>query len=93
MEEITDQLIKRHGLDRLFDGLYFNYNNEQPHLFKNDILKNLKLDAYVDDDLSLLKHIAKENKKTKFYWLNRGREKQHVPDHIVSINSLTEIRQ
>lgn len=93
LEEITNQLIKKHGLDTLFDGLYFNYGNEQPHHFKNDVLKNLKLDVYVDDDLSLLKHIAKDNKKTKFYWLNRGRENQHIPQNIIGINTLGEILQ
>jgi uncharacterized HAD superfamily protein len=91
LEKITNDLIKRHHLDKFFTNLYFNYENQQPHLFKNEVLNTLNLDMYIDDDLSLLKHIAKNNKKTKFYWLNRGRTQRNVPQNIVGINSLTEI--
>ena len=90
LEEITNKLIKKHNLDEVFDGLYFNYENKQPHLFKEDVLKKLKLDMYIDDDLSLLKHVAKENPQTKFFWLSRGKIKQTLPNNIFQIEHLAE---
>jgi hypothetical protein len=71
LEQRTTQLIKKHGFDQLFDGLFFNYQNEQPHLFKSTVIKKLQLDLYIDDDLHLLRYVARHNKKTKFFWLNK----------------------
>ncbi len=81
LEDITGKLVKRHGLDDIFEKLYFNYDNKQPHIFKNDILKKLKLDMYIDDDLSLLQFVAKENPKTKFYWLETDEKDSALAHH------------
>lgn len=91
LEPETNRLIKKYKLDKIFNKLYFNYDNKQPHLFKNDILKKLQLDAYIDDDLSLLKHVAKENKKTQFYWLNAREKKFTLPKNIKQIYTLNQI--
>lgn len=91
LETPTRQLIKRYGLDEVFDGLYFNYKNEQPHKFKNAVLKRLNLDKYVDDDLALLNYVAKENTKTKFYWLNYRGEEKILNKNTVAITKLPEI--
>jgi hypothetical protein len=72
LQGVTNQLVKKHKLDSVFDAMYFNYNNEQPHEFKNKLLKKLQLNVYIDDDLSLLQYVAKDNPKTKFYWLKTG---------------------
>lgn len=86
----TENLVKKYGLDQVFDGLYFNYENKQPHVFKNEIIASLNLDMYIDDDFQLLKHVAKENKKTKFYWLTK-KKKQMLTKNIFSINSLSDL--
>ena len=41
LEGATKQLVKVYGLDLLFDKLYFNFENKQPHIFKNEILPKL----------------------------------------------------
>lgn len=87
----TNRLIKKYELDKIFDGMYFNYTNEQPHFFKEAVLKTLQLDLYVDDDLSLLKHVAKKNPKTKFFWLNHTIDKKPLAKNIFEIRKLKEI--
>lgn len=87
----TNQLINKLALDKLFDEMYFNFDNKQPHLFKEEILKKLHLDLYIDDDLSLLKHVAKSNPKTKFFWLNSKQESQSLPKNIEQIDKLSQI--
>lgn len=87
----TDRLIKKYQLDKIFDKMYFNFENKQPHLFKEKILKELNLDMYVDDDLSLLKHVAKSNPKTKFFWLNHTGQIKKLPKNIIEIKKLNEI--
>lgn len=93
----TNKLIKKHKLDTLFDTLYFNYTNDQPHVFKNAILKKLRLDMYVDDDLSLLQYVAKDNPNTTFYWLKTDAQKDYLKLHpvlrtnVIPINDLKEL--
>src|SRR6266568_1092980 len=70
LEPETNRLVKKYGLDTIFDELYFNYENKQPHEFKNEVLQKLKLDMFVDDDLSLVRYVANDNPKTKFFWLD-----------------------
>lgn len=91
LEGVTNDVIKRFNLDEIFDGLYFNYENKQPHKFKNEVIKGLNLDLYVDDDLSLINYVAKHNRKTKFLWLNYRNETKPREKNVYSINQLTEI--
>ncbi|MBI5044906.1 MAG: hypothetical protein HZC02_03200 [Candidatus Levybacteria bacterium] len=91
LEKQTLSLVKRLGLHKIFENMYFNFNNEQPHLFKNRILKMLDLDIYIDDDLHLLTYVAKKNKNIKFYWYHQGLSTQSLPDNIKQISKLSEI--
>ncbi len=90
LQKRTEHIVNTYHLDKIFDGLYFNYDNKQPHLFKNDIIKKLNLDVYIDDDFPLLKYVAKNNKHTKFYWLNPKRKPQQLTKNIFSIKKLSD---
>lgn len=92
LEKQTFSLLKTIGIDKMFRGMYFNFSNEQPHLFKKRILRELGLDMYVDDDLQLLEYVAKANKKTRFFWLHKA-DKVKPPDKIVPINHLAELNK
>lgn len=97
LQGATDNLIKKYKLDTIFDTLYFNYHNQQPHIFKNEILKKLHLDIYIDDDLSLLQYVAKDNPDTTMYWLKTGAQKDYLKLHpvlkknVIPIDNLKEI--
>lgn len=90
LEQVTTRLIQKYRFDRVFDGLFFNFNNRQPHLFKNEVIKNLGLDVYVDDDLPLLRYVARHNKKTTFYWLNK-KKTGPMTFNIIGITNLSAI--
>ena len=72
LEPETTQLVKKYQLDNIFDKLYFNYDNKQPHEFKNEILQKLNLDIFVDDDLSLVGMLQKTTRKQNFSGLMTG---------------------
>lgn len=92
LEGPTQNLVKRLGFNEIFDGLYFNYENKQPHIFKNEVISGLDLDYYIDDDLSLIRHVAKHNPKTTFYWLNHANIAKDIAEkNIIPITRLTEI--
>jgi hypothetical protein len=91
LEKRTQKLIKKYALDKIFDEMFFNFGNIQPHVFKNDVIKKLKLDVYVDDDLSLLRHVAKNNSGTHFFWLNYNGREERITKNITSITKLEDM--
>jgi hypothetical protein len=90
LKKRTDNLIKRYSFDKIFNAMYFNYENKQPHLFKNEIIKKLDLDTFVDDDLQLLEYLAGKNSKTKFFWLNEKISKP-LKKNLFAIKHISEM--
>lgn len=72
----TNTIINKYQFDKIFDAMIFNFEDKQPHLFKNQAIKKLNINRYIDDDLPLLEFIAKDNQNTKFFWLNNNQNKQ-----------------
>ncbi len=58
----------KHELDRIFSELYYNKHDEQPHLFKERLIKKLNLDYYVEDNYDIVKHLHTK-KSTKVLWI------------------------
>jgi len=87
----TQKLTKKLGFDTIFAKMFFNYDNRQPHEFKSEIIKKLHLDIYIDDDFPLLKHVAKENKATQFFWLSKRKRPEKLTRNITAINALSDI--
>lgn len=64
-----------HTLDPngLFSGYYYNNKNDQPQLFKEKMIKKLKLDIFVEDNWDIVKHINSKlvtrNSKLKILWI------------------------
>jgi|SRR5581483_178489 len=90
LQKKTTKLIDKHQLRKLFHELHFNYQNKQPHLFKNEVLKKLKINRYVDDDLPLLEYLCQKNKKIKFYWLNPHVEKK-LKKNLFAVKNIENI--
>lgn len=91
LEKRTQALTRKYQLDKVFDKMFFNFANEQPHIFKSRIIKNLKLDYYIDDDISLLKYVAQHNPKTKFFWFTKESKKTPLPENIFIAKQLSDI--
>lgn len=90
LKKHTEKIVKKYKMDKLFNMLYFNYHNKQPHIFKQELIKSLNLEKYVDDDLHLLKYIASKNNRIKLYWLNKKINKK-ISGSIKAITKLSDI--
>lgn len=90
LEKRTSDIIKRYKLDKIFNEMYFNYSNNQPHEFKSEIIKKLNLDMYVDDDLQLLEYLSSKNSTTKFFWLNNKASKT-LRRNLFGIKNISEM--
>ena len=90
LQKQTTSIIIKHKLENIFNKLYFNFENNQPHIFKFEKIKKLELDKFVDDDLYLLKYIASRNNKTKLYWLNNKIDKS-ISKNIRAITKISDV--
>lgn len=69
----TDEIIEKNKFKNIFSGLFFNYDNQQPHIFKSAMITSNHIQRYVDDDLPLLQFLAAKHPRTTFFWLNSKR--------------------
>jgi len=57
-KEVEDW-VRKNKLDRTFTGVYSNTQNEQPHEFKERMIRKLKLDIFVEDNFDIVNHLSK----------------------------------
>ncbi|OGH17352.1 MAG: hypothetical protein A3C30_04080 [Candidatus Levybacteria bacterium RIFCSPHIGHO2_02_FULL_40_18] len=69
LKQRTADWDKKNNLFGYFKKCYFNEKDEQPHKFKDSIIKKEKIKKYIDDDLDLLLFLSKENPNIEFYWV------------------------
>jgi uncharacterized HAD superfamily protein len=51
--------VKKNKLEKTFKGVFYNSKDEQPHEFKERMIKKLKLDMYVEDNFDIVNHLSK----------------------------------
>ena len=90
LEKLTFKLLHKYNLITPFAKIYLNSSDEQPHLFKEKILKKLNLDLFIDDDLDLLKHLQNSGIKTKLIWYNPNHQ-NNSHNGIIAVSGLSEV--
>lgn len=90
LKDKTDELLKRDRLERLFKGIYFNFDNGQPHTFKEKILRKHKISAYVDDDLELLRYLSAKLPFVTFFWITPRNDIVVRRKNIIKIKTLVD---
>lgn len=91
LEEKTHRLLKKYGLVSPFTAIYLNSQNEQPHFFKERVIKQLQLDLFVDDDLELLRYLKDHCPGVQLLWYNPRRKNSPV-EGIGVIQALAETK-
>lgn len=61
-----EKWLKKMKVDRHFSGIYYNRQDEQPHLYKERMIKKLGLDIFVEDNWDIADYL---NPKTRTYWI------------------------
>ncbi|HYK09103.1 MAG TPA: hypothetical protein VEW42_06440 [Candidatus Eisenbacteria bacterium] len=90
LKQQTEKIIRKYGIDKIFHKIYFNYDNEQPHIFKDRIIKKMKISLFIDDDIYLLTYLAKENPTTQFFWLNTSTNKK-IANNLSAITNISSM--
>ena len=96
-----DRWKKKLKTDTYFKATYQNEKDEQPHLFKERMIRELDLDVFIEDNWDIVNHLdkkAKEDKKHKrrIYWvyniLDRGISHPHkVPSMSKALDEIKEL--
>ncbi len=68
LERKTKKLLRNNGVDLTDEKIKLNNKNIQPHIFKNQIIKSLKINFMIDDDIFMLKYLSTLNPDTTFVW-------------------------
>jgi len=69
LDKRTKQWFDYHCLDGLFKKIHINLNNEQPHKFKEKMIKKLDLNVFIDDDLPLLNYLKSRIKNIDLLYM------------------------
>ncbi len=68
-----DSWMKKIDPNHCFAGYFYNNKNEQPHLFKEKMIKKLDLDIFIEDNWDIVAHLGDKLKvkseKFKIFWI------------------------
>ncbi len=73
LKKETEKWLDKNHLNHFFKGVYLNFDNEQPHLFKEKTLIKIKAEIFVDDDGRLADYLAEKNIAKIFCFKENGR--------------------
>lgn len=68
MQDALHDWIDRQGMRRVFSSITVNTKNEQPHRFKERIIKTKRFDYFIEDNLDIVEHVSGRT-KTKIFWI------------------------
>lgn len=66
-KDLQDWLDK-HRLKNVFTTINVNKDNEQPHLFKEKMIRKNNFDFFIEDNWDIVKYLSQKN-ITKMYWI------------------------
>ncbi|MEI6327209.1 MAG: hypothetical protein WCO78_03775 [Candidatus Roizmanbacteria bacterium] len=64
-----DSFVADHHGEQIFRQIIINDKNEQPHLYKERVIKQLGLDIYVEDNWNIVEHLTARNIPTQIWWM------------------------
>ena len=92
LKDKTNYWLDKNKLKNEFYEIHFNFNNSQPHLFKEKTIQNNNITHYVDDDLDLLVYLSNKNPDLNLFWLTKNKKTNYknLPLNIKMIKSIKE---
>ena len=68
LDEQLFKWLQKHRLTSFFKTINLNKQDEQPHLFKEKMIRKYKLDYFVEDNLDIVNYLEKKV-PTKIFWI------------------------
>lgn len=90
LNQKTNIWLKAHHLEKIFKRVFINSQNEQPFLFKDKKIRELRVERFVDDDIDLIEFLAKKHPDTIFFWINQEKNEK-IAKNIMAITDLDDV--
>lgn len=74
IEKETFKWLEKRKINNIFKGIYLNIKDEQPHLFKEKILSELKPDIFIDDDGLIADYLGEKFINIKICCFSQGKQ-------------------
>lgn len=68
MKPDIDRWMKILNKEHIFTDIIYNTKYNQPHLYKEETIKKLGLDIFVEDNWDIVKHLSRKT-NTRTYWV------------------------
>jgi uncharacterized HAD superfamily protein len=68
LQQNVDNWLKRNGLTESFTGLHLNIHDKQPHIHKLEMIEELQLDYFVEDNWDIVSFVNGKT-KSKIFWI------------------------
>lgn len=68
LEDNLNWWLNKMKIDQVFSSIHHNKKDEQPHFFKERLIKKLDLDIFVEDNYDIVKHLTAKT-KAKIFWI------------------------
>lgn len=69
LEENLLRFLRRWDLERVFTSVTLNTKEEQPHLFKERVIREKKFDYYVEDNWDIVQYLSRKHLGTTVHWI------------------------
>ncbi len=95
LKDDLEKWLKKIGAETFIKKWYYNKNDDQPHTYKEKLVRELKLDFFVEDNWDIVKHLnttlKTENPKLKVFWIyNIFDQKIQYPHKFSSLKKAIE---
>lgn len=68
--------LDKFHLRDLFKTIHLNKNDEQPHVFKERVVKELQFDVFIEDNLDIVEYLQRRS-DTKIFWIYNITDRFH----------------
>ncbi|MCX8009276.1 MAG: hypothetical protein N3A54_06300 [Patescibacteria group bacterium] len=73
------QWLRRYSLESLFSSITVNKLDEQPHTYKESVIKQRQFDYFIEDNLDIVQHLTKTT-DTQILWIYNLLDRFHPYD-------------
>ncbi len=82
LEDVTLWWLTKYDLRELFEEVFINVRNEQPHFYKERLIKQYKIEEYYEDEIFAASYIKEKTKARVYLVIANGDEVRLLQDGV-----------
>ncbi len=82
--------VRKMNAHDIFEGVFMNEHNLQPHHYKERVVKRLDLEVFIEDNWDVIDHLKKTTKTTPFWVYNIFDRNIEYPNKFPSLQKAVD---